>query len=381
MRLAMFALIAATGFAAAANLGETDKLLARIKAVSKEGQGNQEAAAAWRELVSLGGGAIIPTLAAMDDASPPAANWLRSAVNAQVEREKAAGRRLPADKLESFVAELEHSPAARRIAYEVLCDADPNTPGRLLPGMLNDPSNELRRDAITAALKKAEKLAGDPAKTEYARLFASVRDEDQAKTIAAALEKHGGKADLVAQFGIVTKWMVAGPFDGPAETRFNGVNEPEKAVNLKASYKGKGGAEISWKPVTVEVDLKKLDLDEVGEVDLNKAIGKFKDAVAYAYTVVESDKERPVEIRYGCINASKLFLNGKPVFAREEYHHGEPFDQYVTKVTLKAGKNEILVKACQNDQKEPYAQVWHFKLRICDSTGGAVPVKIITPAT
>ena len=91
-------------------------------------------------------------------------------------------------------------------------------------------------------------------------------------------------------------------------------------------------------------------------------------------------EELPVEIRYGCINASKVFLNGKQVFSREEYHHGENFDQYVAKVTLKPGKNDLLLKVCQNDQKEPYAQVWQFKLRVCDATGGPVPVKIVPPA-
>ena len=146
------------------------------------------------------------------------------------------------------------------------------------------------------------------------------------------------------------------------------------------TYEGKGDVKVQWKPYTVPVDPKNYDLDKVGEVDLNKAIGKHKDAVAYAYTVVESDRELPVEIRYGCINASKLFLNGKQVFAREEYHHGEAFDQYVAKVTLKPGKNGLLVKVCQNDQKEPYAQVWQFKLRICDTTGGAAPVRVAPPA-
>jgi hypothetical protein len=97
--------------------------------------------------------------------------------------------------------------------------------------------------------------------------------------------------------------------------------------------------------------------------------------------VLETDKELPVEIRYGCINASKLFLNGKLVFAREEYHHGENFDQYVAKVALKPGKNRLLLKVCQNDQKEPYAQVWQFKLRVCDPTGGPVPVKVVPALT
>ena len=40
-----------------------------------------------------------------------------------------------------------------------------------------------------------------------------------------------------------------------------------------------------------------------------------------------------------------------------------------------------MLKVSQNDQKEPWAQVWQFKLRLCDATGGALPVKIVTPAS
>src|SRR5207248_1379818 len=65
MRLAGVALLVCAGLAPAANLADADKLLKQIKLVSKEGAGNQEAGAAWRELVSLGGEAILPTLAAM----------------------------------------------------------------------------------------------------------------------------------------------------------------------------------------------------------------------------------------------------------------------------------------------------------------------------
>ena len=380
MRFAVLALFVSAGLASAANLADAQKLLNQIKAVSKEGAGNQEAGAAWKDLVTLGGEAILPTLTAMDDASAPAANWLRSAITALAEKEKTAGKKLPADGLEAFVKDRKHNPAGRRIAYELLVEADSKAPDRLLPAMLDDPSGELRRDAVAMAMSKAEKLEGEAAKAEYQKLFANVRDEDQAKKIAAALEKAGGKADPVAQFGIVTKWMLAGPFDGPNASGYKTTFAPETKLDLGATYKGKGDVEVKWKQFTVEVDPKEYDLEKVGEIDLTKAIGKIKDAVTYAYTVVESDKEQPVEIRYGCINASKLFVNGKQVYYREEYHHGEGFDQYIAKVTLKPGKNDVLLKVCQNDQKEPYAQVWQFKLRICDATGGAVPVKIVPPA-
>jgi hypothetical protein len=300
-------------------------------------------------------------------------------VSAVVEKEKVAGKKLPAAELEAFVVDRKHKPDARRVAYEVLADIDPKAPDRLLPKMLDDPSKELRRDAVAAALVKAEKLDGEAAKAEYTRLFAAVRDEDQAEKVAAALAKLGARPDFKAQFGLVTDWMLAGPFDSTKGAGFAAVYEPEKKVDLAATYQGKAGAEVKWKPHTVEIDPTKFKPEDVGVVDLKKALGHHKDACAYAYTVVESDKEQPVEIRLGSITAVKVFLNGKEVFAHEEYHHGMNFDQYKALGTLKAGKNELLVKACQNDQKEPFAQVWMFQLRLADATGGALPVKVALP--
>jgi hypothetical protein len=81
---------------------------------------------------------------------------------------------------------------------------------------------------------------------------------------------------------------------------------------------------------------------------------------------------RTVYLRAGCINALKVFVNGKEVFAREEYHHGTKIDQYAVRVPLLKGKNEILVKVCQNEQNEPWAQKWAFQLRICDTVGCGV---------
>jgi hypothetical protein len=380
MRLAVIAfLLAAAGPASAANRADAQKHINRIKAVAKEGAGNQEAGAAWRDLVALGADGLLPTLAGMDDASPTVSNWLRSAVNAVAKKEKAAGKKLPADQLEAFVNDLKHAPPARRIAYELLADIDPKTPDRLLPKMLNDPSTEIRRDAVAAALVKAEKLEGNAAKTEYTRLFAAVRDEDQAKTIAEALTRLGVTPDFKSQFGLVSDWMLVGPFDSTKGAGFAAVYEPETKVDLSATYKGKAGAEVKWKPHTVEIDPKLVKLEEIGVVDLKKALGHHKDAAGYAYTVIESDKEQPVEVRFGSITAVKVFLNGRQIFANDEYHHGMGFDQYKAVATLKAGKNELLVKACQNDQKEPFAQVWMFQLRLADATGGAVPFKVALP--
>jgi hypothetical protein len=47
-------------------------------------------------------------------------------------------------------------------------------------------------------------------------------------------------------------------------------------------------------------------------------------------------------------------------------------DQYRMRGQLKAGKNTILIKLCQNEQTEEWAQRWQFQLRVCDATGTAV---------
>jgi hypothetical protein len=114
-------------------------------------------------------------------------------------------------------------------------------------------------------------------------------------------------------------------------------------------------------------------------VDLNKPLGKVKGAIAYALAEVESEREQPVEVRVGTVNAIKIFLNGRLLLAHEEYHHGADMDQYIGRGTLQAGRNVVLLKVCQNEQTESYAVLWGFQCRLCDATGGAVPFKVVTP--
>ena len=78
------------------------------------------------------------------------------------------------------------------------------------------------------------------------------------------------------------------------------------------------------------------------------------------------------EIRVGCINAQKVWVTGELVISNEVYHTGMQIDQYAVPVRLKAGENRILIKVCQNEQKEAWAQLFTFQARLCDSTGKAI---------
>jgi hypothetical protein len=362
--------LAATPFAAAADPGP---LLARLKAVGPEGEGNAEAGRAWRDLVALGPDALPAILTAFEGADDRAANWLRAAVDAVAEREVNAGRALPADKLEAFVKETKHAPAARRLAYEWLTRTDRTTPERLLPGMLNDPSVELRRDAVAVVLKEAreklEKKDRDGAKAAFKKAWEGARDQDQVEAIAKALKDLGAPVDIAAHSGFVRTWQLIGPFDSTGGKGYAAVLAPEKKVDLGAALPGKGGKEIRWAAYTTD--------DPYGNVDLNKAVGKHMGAVAYAYAVLESPAERAVEVRAATKNAVKVFVNGECVYAKEEYHHGKYLDQHVARVTLHKGRNTLLLKVCQNEQTDTWAQEWDFQVRVCDSVGGAVPLTVV----
>jgi hypothetical protein len=351
--------------------GDAEPLIEKIAQVAREGQGAPQARAAWKSLVQQGPSALLPTLNALHAAQvaqPEAANWLRSAVDAIAERELASGRPLPVSELERFVRNRASEPRVRRLAYEWLCRADRTAPDRLLNGMLQDPSVELRRDAVAVVMNdaRANLELGDQsaARATYQVALDAARDRDQVDEIAKQLKGLGVTVDLATHFGFIKTWQVIGPFDSSGGKGYAALHPPEMGVNLAARHKGKANAELAWKAHT--------STHAYAQVDFNKAIGKHMGCAGFAFAAFDVEKEQPAELRVESNNAIKVFCNGQLVYAHEEYHHGHRMDQYVAKVVLKAGRNEILVKVCQNEQKEEWAQQWAFHLRVCDSVGTAI---------
>jgi hypothetical protein len=236
--------------ASAAHAADVEPLLARIKAVGGEGKGNDEAGKAWRELAKHGPDALPDIFASFDGAGPIAVNYLRAAVDAIAERELNAGRKLPADALEAFVKDTKRSGVGRRVAYEWLARIDSSAPDRLLPGMLFDPGQELRRDAVARILNEArttlERQDRPGATAVYARALAAARDADQVETAVKALHDLGVQIDLAGQFGFLQKWWLIAPFDNSKEGGFDKVNPPEVKMDLAAVCKGKDNAEAKW---------------------------------------------------------------------------------------------------------------------------------------
>ena len=359
--LTLAAFFAAAGPATAADPAPA---IAMILAVGREGTGNEEAAAAWKRLVAGGADALVPTLTAFDAASPAAANWLRSAVTAVADAEAAANRPLPAAALKGFVQDVKRKPAARRIAFELYTAAKPDDAKNLLAELVNDPDADLRREAIvrTPRPRRQGRPGGTARRAEGTH---PVRPRPRPGRRAGQGSRQGGGQvqqddPLQLRHAVARRSARSTTPARPGTGRFS---RPESGFAAKAEFAGKSGP-VTWKAMQSG--------EEYGSVSLNAEYGKVKSALAYAYAVIDSPAATPVEVRATSPNALQIFLNGERIYARDAYHNGSWPDAHVGKGALKAGRNELLLKVCQDDQKPAWAQGWEFAARLCDATGGRV---------
>ncbi len=338
--------------------------LAKLRAVGPEGQGNAEASRAWTEVADAPADALPRLLEAMNGANERARNYLVAAATAVADRQVKAGLALPLGDLGDFLLNPAHQGPARRLALELIAKSDRSVAEELIPGLLDDPAPELRREAVQRVVDAAAARASGESKGAAAALYQQAlgfaRDGDQVEVITKALKDLGRKVDLVQRLGFLTRWQVIGPFDNAGGAGFEKVFTPETEIRLDAEVDGREG-KVRWKEFVSD--------HEFGMVDFNKAYAPLKEVGGYAYTVFHSDAAQRAEVRIGCKNGWKLWVNGQFIFGRDEYHRGAEIDQYRLPVDLKAGRNTILMKVTQNEQKEEWTVEWEFQMRLTDPSG------------
>ncbi len=341
--------------------------ISAIRRVGPEGKGSAEAARAWKVLIKTPIEQLPQVLAGMDEATPLARNWIRAGVDEIVERAERGKKVLPTTGLERFLADTSHDPQARRLAFDLLVQQDKTAGDRFLPKMVNDPSPELRRDAIGRVLDDAERFFSADKKSEarscFQRAFVAARDKDQIDKAAKRLKDLGQPIDLAKHLGFILDWKLIGPFANVEQKGVETPYPPEKALDFKAEYDGKEG-KVRWKDY--------VSKDENGIVDLNTGVGKHTEAVAYAATEFTSPATRDAEVRIGCYTVFKLWVNGQLALDRADAYTGMRFDHYRATIRLRKGKNTLLMKVCTDVPPPQLPKLWRFQLRVCDAGGAAI---------
>lgn len=348
-----------------------DSALAAIRGVGTEGAGFTAAIPAAERVRQLPPGELGRVLDAAADTNPIAENWIRGLTVDIVRRAEEP----PIGLLIDYVNDSDNNATGRGLAMDLIRRADPDRAAEMLEGLLEDPSLSIRELAVEQAIGEAEQLAADDRQSDalaaYRRTLTAARHPKQLERIVAALGKLGDDVSTSDAFAMITEWQAIAPFDNENGVGFDQAYPPEVQfaetgrIDLDAQWPGKTGT-VRWQPLESQ--------DPEGIVDLAEAYDKEKGAVAYVYAEFESDQAQPAEARLACINANKVWINGEELMATEVYHAGMMIDQYVAPFEMRPGTNRVLLKICQNEQTESWAQRWQFQFRITDPSGKALRV-------
>ena len=147
-------------------------------------------------------------------------------------------------------------------------------------------------------------------------------------------------------------WLTLGPFNNTGGIGYDTAYIPEDTTQVDTTEKYDGiDGQISWQKSTDDTLNGYINLEE-----------NLDWGVAYAFATVISPDERKVQFRFDSDDQGKIWLNGKEVFAHTRTYSAE-IDRDIVPVTLKPGKNSILVKVCKEEEG------WGFYLRITDTDG------------
>ena len=345
---------------------DIDDAIRVIKNVEKFGKGNKEAVGAMQTLNQAKPSDVPRLLDAINGSNPLAKNWLRSAIETSL----ANTDENPQAKIKAYFQDKENDSLGRVFAFELLTDGKPDLAKEMIPSLIQDPSLPLRRLGIAHFIELAKSTEDkDKATKIMLEMLQHARDVDQVNTIVDHLATLDTKVDLARQLGFITEWKMIGIYDNSEEKGFAASYKPEKILTKLPDPSNSVEIEKEFPDKTIKTH---LTTESTGMVDVNAIYGNEKNAIIYATAIFMSDQDQEVDIRIGCINAHKVWINDQLVIDNEIYHVGMQPDQFVGKAQLKKGANRIVYKVCQNDDKAAWAQNWRFQLRVCDETGKAI---------
>ena len=235
--------------------------------------------------------------------------------------------------------------------------------GEFILGLNTPTSGSAHRDVFSRIVKTGKKMSNQEHYLEMLnKLVDAMSDNLKAhlhlNLVLAEFYRENNMPEKakthIQNTGFITQdlWWILGTFDNTDGIGYDTAYIPEDAtaVDTSAKYNGIDG-QISWQK------------SEDGTLDGYISLWEDVDwGVAYAFATVTSPDERKVQFRFDSDDQGKIWLNGEEVFTHKRTRSAE-IDRDIIPVTLKPGKNSILVKVCEEEI------TWGFYLRITDTTG------------
>ena len=133
------------------------------------------------------------------------------------------------------------------------------------------------------------------------------------------------------------KWQQCGPFDNTGNKGYDTVYPPETGIDLKGEYPGKNNQKATWRDVEFPD----------GQVNSVKIYREEDHAfmTIYLHREIVASKAATLPISLGSGGPLAVWVNGIKAVSHNEQHQPAP-DQVKTILKLKAGANDLLIKAC-----------------------------------
>ena len=239
--------------------------------------------------------------------------------------------RTPAEELNLYRAALEHArrPEEKKLILNALGNiADPGVLALIEKYMAE---KDTKAEAVTAYLKAA-KLVGTMSPGAVRKKL-----ESMANAKGPAAKKVQDVLDWIKQSdGYITTWLVAGPYTHEGGSLFDQSFPPEQP----------GAQDVAWR-LTSGVNGPFTKHITPGAINLGAIIGG-NNRTAYLRTGVYCPEKRKALLQLGSDDAVKVWLNGKPVHAKNARRAVKRAED-VVQVELKEGWNILLMKIVQGN--------------------------------
>ena len=166
----------------------------------------------------------------------------------------------------------------------------------------------------------------------------------------------------------IRHWKVLGMFPNWGDAGHDQVYPPEQALDFSAEYAG-WYKPITWREwYTLTRDRHVVDL-QAALTPVYEYYPRFDHGTAYACAEVTSDVRQRAILRLHVQDATRVWLNGNPVFEKRIHLPHKEFESCEAEVLLRQGRNVILVKVSKIPGE------FRFALDIESAEGKALDLK------